>query len=115
MSLKTGRLVRQFNESVRTARPEGYILQGSVVRRHLTRTDRVGKKRYGPYYLWTRKVAGKTVTLALSKEQAALIGEAIDRNRILDTQLASIRALSEKIIRAITPGVPMRNRRKQAP
>jgi len=110
MSTKLSRLVRLFNERVRDARPEGYILHGSVVRRHLVRRFGNRQRRYGPYYLWTRKIDGKTVTLALSKEQAAVIAEAVARNRTLDRRLADIRTLSEMIIRAITPSVPTRRR-----
>lgn len=114
MPKESHRLVRLFNERVRDARPEGYILQGSVVRRHLLRSSGTKQKRYGPYFLWTRKVDGKTVTAALSHEQAAIIGEAIARNRSLDRKLADIRTLSERIIRAITPSVPTRHRRKMS-
>ena len=111
MSTEISRLVRLFNERVRDACPEGYILHGSVVRRHLVRRLGNRQRRYGPYYLWTRKVDGKTVTLALSKEQAAVIAEAVARNRTLDRRLSDLRALSETIIRAITPSLPTRKRR----
>ena len=110
MAAKVRELVRIFNERVRAAQPEGYILQGSVVCRYLLRQSGKAQRRYGPYYLWTRKVAGKTVTVALSKEQAAVIREAVARNHALECKLADIRALSEKLIRAITPSVARRNR-----
>ena len=111
MAKEIRRLMQLFNERMRNVRPEGYILQGSVVRRHLMRLSGTRQRRYGPYYLWTRKVDGKTVTVALSREQAAVITEAVARNRALDRQLADIRKLSERIIRAITPCVQTRNRR----
>jgi hypothetical protein len=103
-------LIRRFNANLQEIRLDGYILQGSVVRRHFRQKGPTGVKTYGPYYLWTRKKAGKTVSVALTKEQAGLILAAIRRQRRLDKQLMQIRTLSEQIIRAITPGVSTRNR-----
>ena len=108
-------LVEQFNKGVRNLEPDGYILQGSVVRRYLRHTTAGGEKTYGPYYIWTRKQAGKSVTMALSKEQADLIRSAIRRQRALEQRLTRMRSLSERIIRTITTGVPTRNRAKSAP
>lgn len=103
-------LIRSFNRQVSNVQPEGYILQGSVVQRNLQR--RVGDelKTYGPYYLWTRKINNKTVTQALTAEQARIIREAIQRNRKLEQRLARLRSLSEQIIQAVSPGVVRRNR-----
>ena len=103
-------LIRSFNRQANEAQPEGYILQGSVVRRNLQR--RVGGllKTYGPYYLWTRKINNKTVTKALTAEQARIIREAICRNRQLEQRLNRLRVLSEQIIRAVSPCVVRRNR-----
>ena len=56
----------------------GLVLRGSIARR-LTRCGQPTCRckadppvLHGPYYLWTRKVAGKTVTAQLPPEQAAL-------------------------------------------
>ena len=113
MEPNVNQLVRRFNDGIRNIEPDGYILQGSVIRRHLRRATTDGERAYGPYYLWTRKLAGQTVSVALSKEQSDLIRAAIRRQRALDRRLAEVRTLSEQIIRAITVGVPTRNRRKQ--
>ena len=112
MRRNVDQLVRQFNDRIQHVALDGYILQGSVVRRHLTHTTAKGKKEYGPYYLWTRKRQGKTVSIALDKEQAHLIRDAIGRQRALDRRLAELRALSEQIIRVITTGVTTRNHPK---
>jgi hypothetical protein len=112
MKRNVNQLVRHFNDGIRDIAPDGYILQGSVVRRHLRRATADGERAYGPYYLWTRKLAGQTVSVALSKEQSELIQAAIRRQRALDRRLAKARTLSEQIIRAITVGVPTRIRRK---
>lgn len=43
---------------------------------------------HGPYWIWTRKVNGKTITKTLRKEQAVLVRSAIkemkDLNLIID-------------------------------
>ena len=103
-------LIRSFNREATKVQPEGYILQGSVVRRSLQRQVGGESKAYGPYYLWTRKLNNKTVTQALTEKQAQIIREAIDRNRRLENQLARLRSLSEQIIRAVTPCVQRRKR-----
>ena len=103
-------LIRSFNRQVIEVQPEGYILQGSVVRRNLQR--RVGGilKTYGPYYLWTRKINNKTVTQALTADQAQIIREAISRNRQLEHRLNRLRVISEQIIRSVSPCVARRKR-----
>ncbi len=103
-------LIRSFNQQVGKVAPDGYILQGSVVHRNLRRQARGVFKTYGPYYLWTRKVNNKTVTCALTTEQAQIIRDAIRRNRQLERHLADLRSLSEQIIRAVTPCVTKRKR-----
>lgn len=104
------KLILAFNRQVEEVHPEGYILQGSVVRRKLQRRVGLALKTYGPYYLWTRKVNAKTVTVALSEEQARIIRQAIARNRQLEQQLQRLRSLSEQIIIAVSPCVTRRKR-----
>lgn len=103
-------LIRSFNRQAGEAQPEGYILQGSVVKRNLQRQAHGVLKTYGPYYLWTRKINNKTVTQALTAEQAVIIREAIRRNRQLEQRLDRLRSLSEQIIRTVTHCVTRRNR-----
>ena len=103
-------LIRSFNRQAGEVQPEGYILQGSVVRRNLQRQSGGVSKTYGPYYLWTRKINNKTVTQALTAEQAKIIRDAIQRNRQLEQRLNRLRSMSEQIIRAISPCVARRNR-----
>ena len=103
-------LLQSFNKQVGDIRPEGYILQGSVLRRNLQRRVGNTSKTYGPYYLWTRKINNKTVTQALTAEQAKIIKEAIQRNHSLEQRLTRLRSLSEHIIYAMSPGVTKRKR-----
>jgi len=64
--------------------PDGYILQGTVVKRYLKR--RVGgvSKQHGPYYLWTRKIENKTSTKALTMVQSQIVQETINRSKSWD-------------------------------
>jgi len=108
--VQLNQLIRSFNRQAGEVQPEGYILQGSVVRRNLQRRAGGVSKTYGPYYLWTRKINNKTVTQALTAEQAQIIREAIRRNRQLEQRLNRLRSLSEQIIRTVTPCVARRYR-----
>jgi hypothetical protein len=103
-------VIRGYNKQVTRSQPDGYILQGTVVERYLKRQVAGVLKKYGPYYLWTRKVDNKTKTQALTKEQAKIVREAINRNRQLEVRLDRLRFLSEQIIWDITPCVTMRKR-----
>ena len=103
-------LIRRFNKQMDALLPDGYVLQGSVVKRYLRRPARGASKAYGPYYLWTRKINNKTVTCALTADRAQIIQEAIRRHRRWEQRTAKLRALSEQIILALTPCVAKRKR-----
>ena len=53
----------------------GFVLPGTVIERYTRCTSKNCRcradppQRHGPYLQWTRKVAGKTVTRRLSREQ----------------------------------------------
>jgi hypothetical protein len=53
-------------------------------------------KLHGPYYQWTRKVKGKTVTVRLTEEQARLMEEWIDNGRLLDRLVADMERISHR-------------------
>ena len=77
----------------------GPVAQGSILRRTIRRPDpaRPGAmKDYGPYYQWTRKVAGKTVTVRLTKPQATLLETWISNGRRLDRILAQMQRVSHR-------------------
>lgn len=63
-------LPRQYERLCASLALLGYISQGSVVDRSQLRPPRSG-------YQWTRKVAGKTITVALSREQYLALRRAI--------------------------------------
>jgi hypothetical protein len=107
---RLNRLIRRYKKQVSNAQPDGYILQGTVVKRYLKRRVAGVLKRYGPYYLWTRKINNKTKTQALTDEQAQIVQEVINRNRQLELHLDSLRSISEQIIWDVTPCVAKRKR-----
>jgi hypothetical protein len=80
----------------------GWISEGSV-------QDR-GPGAGGPCYQWTRKVKGKTVSVALSQEQYEWLASAIANWRTLQTTLKAMQRLSRKVLFATVPGT---QRRKQ--
>jgi hypothetical protein len=83
----------------------GYVLQGSVIERWKAcgktacRCHADVRARHGPYYQWSWKSRGRTVTVYLDKEQAALCKRWIANNRRLERILARIRSLSLRVAR----------------
>jgi hypothetical protein len=81
----------------------GYISQGSV-------QDRTARKGGGAGYQWTRKVAQKTVTVALTPEQFRQLKQAVDNYRSLRRHLQEMERLSRKIIFEKAPHPSRRKR-----
>ena len=80
----------------------GWISQGYV-------QDR-GPGAGGPCYQWTRKVRGKTVSVALSQEQYEAMRRAIENWRQLQTVLQQMQALSRQMIFGTLPDTQRRKR-----
>jgi hypothetical protein len=62
----------------------GLVALGTITPRTITKRDpqdQRRKKTYGPYYQWTYKVRGKTVTVNLTKDQAIEFRKAIQNQR----------------------------------
>jgi len=93
----------------------GPIVQGTITQRTITKQDPNNKQRIktiGPYYQWTFKRKGKTVTVNLSASQAKTFQRAIDANRKLETILQEMRRLSRTILEATAKGVKKRKPNK---
>ena len=62
---------------------------------------------HGPYYQWTRKVRGKTVTVRLTEQQAERVRDWIENGRQLDRIVVEMETLSlrmtERLLRQLTP------------
>jgi len=80
----------------------GFIAQGSLRQRFThcnkpgCRCGAVSPRLHGPYWQWTAKVAGRTVTRRLSTAEAARYTEWIANDRQLHRTVAEMRALAEK-------------------
>ena len=85
-----------------------WICQGSLVCRPLLRQVRGRKIKKGPYYLWTCKVQGKTMCVALSQPQYQLLTQAINNNRHIQKILERMQALTMKTVLRKVPGVKKR-------
>jgi hypothetical protein len=64
----------------------------------------------GPCYQWTRKVKGKTVSVALSREQYLWLRDAIAQWRLLQDTIKQMQQLSRLVLFATVPGPPRRKR-----
>lgn len=80
----------------------GLIATGSITRRY-TRCGTPGcrchaepPQPHGPYYQWTAKVGGKTVTRRLTETQARLYQEWIDNDRQLRALITHMRQVAAK-------------------
>jgi len=79
------------------------IRRGSLVRRFVPcgktgcRCQASPPELHGPYYQWTRKVRGKTVTVRVSPAQAKLLQEWIANGRRLDRILRQMETVSKRL------------------
>lgn len=64
----------------------------------------------GPCYQWTRKVKGKTVSVALSQEQYEWLRAAITEWRQIQATLKAMQQLSRRVLFETIPG-PLRRKR----
>jgi len=89
-------LARHYEQLRRRLAVLGYISQGSVLDRSTLRPPRHG-------YQWTRKIAGKTITVALNREQFDALGQAVANHRHLRRTIAKMETLSRRILFATLP------------
>ncbi len=80
----------------------GWISEGYV-------QDR-GPGAGGPCYQWTRKVRGKTLSVALSREQYEWLRLAISNWRQVQQNLKEMQRLSREVLFATVPHPPRRKR-----
>ena len=64
----------------------------------------------GPCYQWTRKVRGKTMSVALSREQYEWLRTAIAEWRQVQATLKAMQQLSRQVLFDTVPGPPRRKR-----
>jgi len=78
----------------------GFISPGSLVTRETScgkpgcRCQADPPRRHGPYYQWSRAVAGKTVSRRLTEPEAELYRQWIDNRRRLERIITKMETLS---------------------
>ena len=82
--------------------PPGWISEGYV-------QDR-GPGAGGPCYQWTRKLKGKTVSVALSQAQYQWLAAAIANWRTVQDTLKQMQRLSRAVLFSTIPGTARRKR-----
>lgn len=80
----------------------GWISEGYVQNR--------GPGAGGPCYQWTRKVRGKTISVALSREQYEWLREAIANWRQVQQTLKEMQRLSRQVLFSTVPHPPRRKK-----
>ena len=80
----------------------GWISEGYVQNR--------GPGAGGPCYQWTRKVKGKTVSVALSCEQFEWLKQAIANWRSVQDTIKQMQRLSREVLFTTVPHPPRRKR-----
>lgn len=108
-------ITRRYRKLASRLAATGPIILGTVTKRVITKGgEETGgrERRYGPYYQWTFKKAGKTATVNLTAKQARFIQKAIQNNRKLEETLSEMRRLSRRLCEASAEGVKRRLRAK---
>lgn len=95
---------RRYRELASQLADIGLIASGSVVHRY-TRCGTAGcrchadpPQRHGPYYQWTAKIDGKTVTRRLTEHEATLYKEWIANDRELRRLVNQMREVAAKAV-----------------
>ena len=88
-------LERQYDRLRRSLARIGLVSHGSVLQRSALTSGRSG-------FQWTRKVAQKTVSVALSRDPFAALRQAVRNQRKLRKTLQQMERVSRQIIFAVT-------------
>ena len=96
-------LEQQYDRLRKSLARMGYISQGSVLARSVATSGRSG-------YQWTRKVAQKTITVSLSRQQFAALKLAVQNERKLWKTVQEMEKVSRQILFASLPDTRRRKR-----
>lgn len=104
--------------SEKTSAPASIQARYDQLRRRLAQIDWIsegyvqdrGPGAGGPCYQWTRKVKGKTVSVALSKEQYEWLHAAIGQWREAQVIIKEMQQLSRQVLFETIPHPPRRKR-----
>ena len=91
----------------------GYFRRGTLLKRFMPcgkpgcACQATPPRLHGPYYQWTHKVEGKTVTLRLTAEQAELLAGWIATGREMDRIITEMQRLSlqatDRVLKQLPP------------
>lgn len=96
-------LQRRYQASRTQLLEVGLIASGSLLQRYTVCANtgchchQDPPKRHGPYWQYTRKIDGKTITARLTSDQAEHYREWIDNRRKLDQVITEMDQLSQQI------------------
>lgn len=96
-------LEKHFNRLRQKLAQTGYISRGSVLARSVATSGRSG-------YQWTRKVAGKTISVSLSQEQYEALSKAISNERELSKTIEQMEKVSRQLLFQTTADTSRRKR-----
>ena len=98
---------RRYRELAAQLADIGYITAGSITQRHTRCANQNCRchadlpQMHGPYWQWTAKVGGKTVTRRLSDTEAALYQEWIANDRQLRALITQMRQVATEATKLI--------------
>lgn len=113
--LSQKKLLLQYQKLKKSLLSLGLIQQGTIIPRIIPKIISKKNKKprpYGPYFQWTRKINGKTVTVNLTSSQAKCYGNAIEEYKKLKRILEEMMSLSQTILDSTTKSVIRRKSRK---
>ena len=93
----------RYEQLKRDVADVGLIRRGSLLRRFMP-CGKAGcccqakiPELHGPYYQWTRKIRGKTVTVRVSQPEAKLLQRWIENGRRLNKLVGDMERVSHRI------------------
>ena len=104
-------LKRRYAQLIDQLSRMGPVLPGTITERRIigrASKKQIDRKKYGPYFQWTRKVNGKTTTVNLSEVQVDLFQRAIDNNRKIEQILSEMKKISIQRLENETQSVKRR-------
>jgi hypothetical protein len=103
----------------------GYFRRGTLLKRFMPcgkpgcACQATPPRLHGPYYQWTHKVEGKTVTVRLTAEQAELLAGWIATGRELDRIITEMQRLSlratDRILKQLPPPTRTTHKTRRRP
>jgi len=106
-------MIKKYHKLKGSLSEIGFIQQGTILQRTIQKktNEKQSKiKTYGPYYQWTRKINGKTITNNLTSSQAETYNKAIEEYKKMKNILNNMIELSSKILDKTTDSVIKRKK-----